>query len=226
MANKHDVNSQNSPVQVAPNWSRLSRYEVVRKMRSRDHGEVLQAIEELRSRGCLSRGTLAWVCLRYADLHGANLSTANLTNADLSKANLEYADLSYAHLNGTRLTRAQMDSVNFHQATLDAANLVGANMSGALNLTDEQLSQAGRMRASILPDGKPYDGRFNLQGDLADASILHVDLNSPDAIAAFYGVSLEDFLAGQEWRKRHMPSISTWNERLSFKNAELVMKWR
>ena len=76
-----------------------------------------------------------------------------------------------------------------------------------------------------MPDGNLYDGRFNLQGDFADASILHVDLNDPEAIAAFYGVSLEDFLRGQQWRQVNMPSASAWHESVCFQNAELIMNW-
>ena len=161
--------------------------------------------------------------LRYANLQGANLSAANLKNADFHKANLEMADLSYANLNGARLTRARMQMANLDMVTLDGASLIGTNLEGAKNVHIEQLAHASRMRGSILPDGNMYDGRFNLQGDFADASILHIDLNNPEAIAAFYGVSLEDFLLGQEWRRAHMPSISAWHKNARFQNAEMMM---
>ena len=212
-------------VQRDSSWIKLHLSVVIGKLRSSDHRVVLKAIEELRVRGCLSDSTLSWICLRYANLQGANLSTANLKNADLHKANLEMADLSYANLDNAKLTRAIMELVNLHKASLDGACLVGANLQGAKNVSNEQLARVGRMRGSILPDGNLYDGRLNLPGDFADASILHVNLNDPTAIAAFYGVSLEDFLRGQEWRQAHMPSISAWDDSVSFQNAELIMKW-
>ena len=209
-----------------PSRIKLHLSVVIRKLRSSDHHVVLQAIEELRARGCLSDGTLAWICLRYANLQRANLSTANLKSVDLHKANLEMADLSYANLDNAKLTRATMRMVNLDKTSLDGASLIGANLQGAKNVSNEQLARAGKMRGSILPDGNLYDGRFNLPGDFADASILHVDLNNLTAIAEFYGVSLEDFLCGQKWRQvHHMPSISAWHESVCFQNAELIMKW-
>jgi uncharacterized protein YjbI with pentapeptide repeats len=197
----------------------------VEKLRSSDHRIVLRAVEELRARGCLSGNTLCWICLQYADLQGASLSAANLQNADLFKANLERADLSCANLNGAKLVRAKMQMANLANACLDGASLVGANLQGAKNISDEELSRASRMRVAILPEGNLYDGRFNLPGDLADASILRVDLNDPAAIAAFYGVSLESFLRGQEWRRANMPTISSWHESVCFQNAEIIINW-
>lgn len=206
-------------------WMKLPLSLVVNKLRSSEHHIVLHAVDELRARGCLSDNTLSWVCLRYANLQGTNLSAANFQNADLHKANLEMAELSYANLRNARLTRVQMQSTNLNEATLNGANLVGANLQGAKNLNNEQLSRVSRLRGSILPDGNLYDGRFNLPGDFADASILHVDLNNPVAIADFYGVSMEEFSYGQEWRQVHMPAVSAWHESVCFKNAELVMNW-
>lgn len=193
------------------------------KLRDADHSVVLRAVEELRARGRLSDDTLPWTCLQYANLQGANLSASNLRNADLHKANLELADLSYANLNETKLTRAILQGANLEKASLDGANLIGVNLQGVKNLSDEQLARVSRLRVATMPDGSLYDGRFNLQGDFADASILRVDLNDPVAIAAFYGVSLEDFLRGQQWRQVNMPSA--WHESVHFQNAELVMKW-
>jgi uncharacterized protein YjbI with pentapeptide repeats len=206
-------------------WTKFPLPLIVEKLRSSDHDVVLRAVEELRMRGCLSDNTLPWICLQYANLQAANLSAANLKNADFQRANLEMADLSYANLDGARLMKASLQSVNLEKASLDGANLVGANLREAKNVSDKQLSQASRMRVAILTDGSLYDGRFNLPGDFADASILHVDLNDPAAIAAFYGVSLEDFLRGQEWRRANMPAISSWHESFCFQNAEVIINW-
>jgi len=197
--------------------------DVVRKLRSSEHHIVLQAIKELRMRGALFDGTLAWICLRYANLQRVDLSVSNLKNADLHKANLEDTDLSHANLNGARLTRAKLQLVNLDKTSLDGASLVGANLEGAKNWSNEQLAQVSRMRGSILPDGTLYDGRFNLPGDLADATILHVDLNTHAAIATFYGVSLDAFLRAQEWYQTHMPRTSNWHGNVCFQNAEILI---
>ena len=237
MTTTHSVNIQHKRFRILrgldsktdvrrdPYWAKLPLSHVVDKLRSSENCIVLRAVDELRARGSLSNNTLAWICLQYANLKGANLNAANFKNTDLHKANLEMADLSYANLCNARLVRARMQLVNLDEATLEGANLVGANLQGAKHVSNEQLSRVSRLRGSILPDGALYDGRFNLPGDFADASILHVDLNSPTAIAAFYGVSEDEFLRGQEWRRVHMPSISAWQESVCFQNAELVMNW-
>ena len=208
-----------------PSWAELSLPSVISKLRSSEHSIVLQAVDELRARGHLSDNTLSWAYLRYANLQGADLSGSNLKNADLERAIMEMADLSHANLSDARFTRASLQSANLDKASLDGANLVGAKLQGAKNVSNEQLALASRMRVSILPDGNLYDGRFNLPGDFADAIILHIDLNDPAAIASFYGVSLEDFMHGQEWRQVNMPSVSAWHESVCYRNAELIMKW-
>jgi len=212
-------------IPLDPTWAKLPIALVISKLRNSERSTALLAVEELRARGRLSDNTLSWVCLQYANLQGANLSAASLKNADLHKANLETADLSYANLGGAKLTRANLQSVNFDQASLDGVNLVGANLKGAKNISKEQLAQVSRMRGSITMDGNLYDGRFNLPGDFADASILHVDLNNPSAIASFYGISLEAFLRGQQWRQIHAPFVSAWHESECYKNAELFLTW-
>ncbi|MEW5870760.1 MAG: pentapeptide repeat-containing protein [Chloroflexota bacterium] len=194
------------------------------KLRSREPFIVKQAVEELRARGNLSDNTLAWVRLRYANLQGLDLSAANLHNADLERANLERTDLAYANLEGARLIRAKMQGARLDKACLAGANLVGAGLQSAV-VSDEQLARAGRLRGAMLPDGSRYDGRYNLPGDFVDASILHVDLDNPEEIAAFYGVPLADFLRGQQWRQANLPSDLAWSASHGFQNAEQIMNW-
>ena len=45
-----------------------------------------------------------------------------------------------------------------------------------------------------MPDGKTYDGRFNLPGDLARARWAKVNMDDPESMAEFYGVTLEAYL--------------------------------
>jgi hypothetical protein len=48
-----------------------------------------------------------------------------------------------------------------------------------------------------MPDGTPYNGRFNLAGDIDLARWGKVDPDDPAAMAYFLGVSLDSYLRGQ-----------------------------
>ena len=50
-----------------------------------------------------------------------------------------------------------------------------------------------------MPKARCYNGCYNLSGDLEAAVHKGINLEDPEAMAAFYEVSLEDYLAGQEW---------------------------
>ena len=54
-----------------------------------------------------------------------------------------------------------------------------------------------------MPDGGPYDGRFNLTGDIQFARVfdLEMDVTDSPAMARFYEVPLSDYLRGQDWRR-------------------------
>jgi hypothetical protein len=48
-----------------------------------------------------------------------------------------------------------------------------------------------------MPDGTVYDGRFNLNGDLARARWATVDVDDPKSMAEFYGVTVDMYMQGQ-----------------------------
>jgi uncharacterized protein YjbI with pentapeptide repeats len=173
--------------------------QLIRKLRSSDNSLVVRAVEELQRRGRISDGTVAWVQLRYAHLQGANLSGADLHKANLSMADLRGADLSYACLEGARLDQANLSGAEMDKADLQGSLITRVNLQGAHNLSAEQLAQASRLRGATLPDGRRYDGRFNLPGDLADARFLGVHTNDLESLADFYGVCMDDYLIGQQW---------------------------
>jgi len=177
----------------------LTKVELTHKLRSRDNRHVLKAVEELRVRGWLSDGSLRNIALCQAELQGADLMKADLSHADLHQAHLEYADLSMADLRCAKFTRANLHGVNLSNAQLTRADFYKANLRDAHNLSDDQLSQANRLWGATMPDGELYDGRYNLAGDLAFAQWAKVDVDDPAAMAEFYGVTLEKYLAGQEW---------------------------
>ncbi|MBN2385691.1 MAG: pentapeptide repeat-containing protein [Anaerolineales bacterium] len=175
----------------------LTKTELINKLWGLENKYALQAIEELRVRGWLSDGSLRGIALCQAQLQDADLMEADLSSIDFHQANLDYADLSKARLNGAKLNRASLQGVNFDATDLTYADLYKVNLRGARNLSEEQLARANQLLGACMPDGRPYDGRFNLFGDLSRARWAKVDVDDPQAMAAFYGVSLEEYLAGQ-----------------------------
>ena len=83
------------------------------------------------------------------NLSGANLSLANLSDADLSYANLTSADLRRSYV---------------VEANLNKANLIGAYLSGAIGLTDEQMTSAWSLEGATMPNGQKYEERLKSKG--------------------------------------------------------------
>ena len=181
-----------------------TRTELTNKLSSRDNWQALQAVEELRVRGWLCDGSLRMIALCHVELQGADLMKADLAHADFHQAHLEYVDLSMSDLRCAKLTRANLHGANFSQTKLTSADLYKANLRDARSLTADQLAQTNRLWGATMPDGKPYDGRFRLPGDLAFAEWAKVDINDPKAMADFYGISLEDYLGGQEYAAKRV----------------------
>ena len=140
---------------------------IISKLRSSENKRVLEAVEELRAHGWLSDGTLKNIALIHAHLEGADLMNADLEGVDFHQAHMEFADLSSANLNGAKMVRATLKGANFSKADLTGADLFKANLVDAIGLTPAQLRTAKRLIGATLPDGKLYDGRYNLEGDMA-----------------------------------------------------------
>jgi len=124
------------------------------------------------------------------------LEDGSLEGAYLSYANLRNVDLSGADLDGARLTKAQL-----HGANLSGADLVGTTLKVS------QLAQVGSLRGASMPDGKLYDGRLNLKGDLLNAADLGLDQNNHEGMAEFYGIEATDYAAGQEWASANISVV-------------------
>jgi uncharacterized protein YjbI with pentapeptide repeats len=197
--------------------------QLIRKLRSSDNSLVVRAVEELHRRGRLSDGTLAWVQLRYAHLQGADLSGADLRKASLSLADLRGANLSYACLQETRLDKANLSGAEMDKADLRDSLMTRVNLQGAHNLSAEQLAQALRLRGATLPDGRRYDGRFNLPGDLADARFLGVDRSNLESLADLYGVSMDDYLIGQQWALENRSVARDLSEDISRADIDAIL---
>lgn len=175
-----------------------TKLELINKILSLENKPTLDAIEELRVRGWLADGSLRGIALCKAQLEHADLMGADLRNVDFHQSNLDFTDLSKARLNGANLSRASLQRANLDQADLTYADLYKANLQGVLNLTEEQLSRAHQLLGAILPDGKVYDGCFNLSGDLGRARWAKVNINAPQEMAEFYGVSTEVYMGSHK----------------------------
>ena len=151
----------------------------------------------------LSDMRLYEVNLELAELGRAKLLRSQLVNANLKGANLDFTDLEEAYLILTDLEGAHMFQTNIKNAKLWNANLLGVR-----DLTDSQLASASRMRDATMPNGNRYDGRYNLTGDIMDATDDGFDIENDETMAAWYGVSLTDYLQGQEWAKLNLSLLN------------------
>jgi hypothetical protein len=124
------------------------------------------------------------------------LDDGSLEGAYLSHANLRGVDLSGSDLEGARLTRAKL-----HGSGLSSAILEGTTLKA------KQLAQAHSLRGASMPDGRLYDGRLNLEGDLEEAQDSGVDVSDPSAMARFYGVPLKEYVGGQRWARTELPAL-------------------
>lgn len=202
---------------------------LIREMASNDNSISRRAIRELRANKWLIDKSLHGAYLESANLEGAelqnadlyksilrksNLSTAILTQANLEYSNLEKADLSnamldYATLNNANLREANLSNCdlsfsslrncNLNNTDLANANLTYTNLSNT-KVSDEKLIYVRALRGAIMPIGKPYNGRFNLENDIKQMQIM-INLDEIRSPAIFYGVPEIVYERGQNWRK-------------------------
>lgn len=177
----------------------------------------------------LRRANLSSADLRSVEFFDANLQGADLSRAILQGANLEGAYLEEATLVEANLENANLNSANMENAGLIHANLRGANLWGAnlqdsvstlhyqgpgisygtwTNPTNVQLALAGMLRLATVPNSSRYDGRYNLPGDLEWAKDQeNRDITDPNKMAEYYGITVEEYLAGQEWAEEHLQKL-------------------
>ena len=163
----------------------------------------------------LTKADLKKADLRNTDLFGTNLTEADLENALLEGAtiidtNLRRANLWNAHLEGANITVTIKGLHIFKEANLHNANFKGAHFlikkeDKIVENESIELRHANRLNHAIMPNGKRYDGRYNLQGDLNQPSVIE-KVNDVDFMAGFYGVSKEEYQEGQKWYRKNLSS--------------------
>ena len=186
-----------------PKMSTREVVQLIRKMRNPHDKSATQAVAELRAHGWLIDGTLERSSLQHVHLQGVDLTNANLQKVDLSHADLQGADLSLVNLQDARLRQTNLYKADLSKANLKNADLSRANLNRARNISNEQLAQAHRLMGATMPGGDLYDGRFNLEGDTEFARTGGVDTEDKAKMAAFYGVSVQEYERGQQWRRDH-----------------------
>ncbi len=183
---------------------------IISKLRSSENKRVLEAVEELRAHGWLSDGILKNIVLIHAHLEGADLMNADLEGVDFHQAHMEFADLSSANLAGAKMVRATLKSANLSNADIAGADLFKANLVNAIGLTPAQLRTVKRLIGATLPDGKLYDGRYNLEGDMEFLAWSRIDPNNPADMAKMLGIPEEVYIQGQElYRKIKEDEMAT-----------------
>jgi len=171
--------------------------ELLNKVRSGNNQWAKEAVDELRKQSWLTDGSLQGVALCRGQFQNVNLEDANLCCAGLHQSNLGWVDLSNANLRAAKLSLCNLNGANMKDAKIDNADFYKANLRGVRNLSEDQLRQAARLWGATMPDGKRYDGRFSLFGDLALAKWNNINVDDPQAMADFYQVPLDVYLEGQ-----------------------------
>jgi hypothetical protein len=124
------------------------------------------------------------------------LSDGSLRNLDLRGSDWRDGNLYQAVLVGSDLRNAKLYKADFAHANLKD-----------VQVTEEQLVTTDIMWRCVMPDGNLYDGRYNLPHDFEVAVRKGHDLNNPDSMAEYYGVTTEQYLEGQRWAKQHLAAL-------------------
>lgn len=133
---------------------------LIRQMRSSINEEAIRAVEEMRSHGWLTDGSLHKANLMVANLQGAVLFNANLQAADFQNANLQKTNLRVANLQGANLRVANLQGADLRVANLQGANLRAANLQETnlrdSNLQGTDLEDVNLDTSTTLPDGTKW----------------------------------------------------------------------
>jgi hypothetical protein len=193
-----------------------ARKDLILQMGSPTNSFAIEAVRALRAQGWLQDGTLEGASLSGADLQYADLSDACLKGVDLSRANLQDTNLTSANLEGATMKASKLRRSELCGANLKNANLEEADLKDARGLTDKQLAEVSSLLGATMVSGKRYNGRFNLEYDLILAHLMRIG-RSDQAMARFYGVSVENYRWGQKWNKlsqspplMYSPDLEKW----------------
>lgn len=188
---------------------RLEKIRLLRDIGCGDHGIALRAVQDITQEDLHQKGFL-----RHRMLLGANLAGAVLGGADLSHSSFHDSNFTGVELYGARLYMtcfwcAVLRGADLRDADLNQTDFIYADLTDAL-VTIQQLRSAYRLHGARLPNGKIYDGRFSLLGDIEDAQISGVDTNNQVEMAKWYAMPYDQFMRSMDLRKEK-PELTDWD---------------
>jgi hypothetical protein len=168
---------------------------LIREMGSRHNSIALKAVIELSVHGWLEDGSL-----RSSQFYEADLSDAYLFGVDFEGAGFHTVNFSNANLRHANFKNASFEGkIRFDNAILAYANFKGSTFSEPLKFIN-----ADDMAEAILPDGKKYDGRYRLKGDLEMYESMRNEFGLIMSWAEFYGISEKEYEEGQRWADENL----------------------
>ncbi|MBI3170429.1 MAG: pentapeptide repeat-containing protein [Chloroflexi bacterium] len=188
---------------------------LISQLGSKNNAVATSALHELDAQGWLSDGSLQNAFLTSCNLDGNKLSGGDLRRAHLSFSSLQNTswfetDLRGAFLDHANLTNATLSihatGPHFAEADLTDATLFRTNLSLAA-VRHEQLCRVKTLWGTTMPEGKLYDGRYNLKDDVENFLKHTLPPYVPEKWASYYGVSLSQYLEGQEWANKHLNQV-------------------
>lgn len=173
--------------------NRLEQVRLIRDIRCGDHGIAIRAIVEITHRNLHRNKRFRKSILREKTFSQVSLSLAELNNADLSQASFHDSDFTGARFEAAKLEHTTFWNCRLYHAFLSSADTTNADFIYSdltkARITRAQLQSAWRLHGARLPDGKIYDGSFDLPGDIADAKVYGIDTTNKKAMAEFYAMT-------------------------------------
>ncbi|HEX2623312.1 MAG TPA: pentapeptide repeat-containing protein [Phototrophicaceae bacterium] len=136
----------------------------------------------------------------------------------LSDGTLHSQDFRGADWRDGNFYEADLSGCDLRNAKIQKADFVDANLKDA-QVSEDQLAATDIMWKCVMPDGKLYNGKYNLPHDFEVAARKNYNPNDPASMAEYYGVSVEDYLEGQEWAQQNADKL-----RLAAKEREKTMR--
>jgi hypothetical protein len=187
---------------------RLEKIRLLRDIGCGDQGIARRAILDITAKNLHHKGFLRYRIFEDAKLAGAMLASADLSHSSFYHSDFTGVTLWGAKLKMTSFSRCTLRGIDLRDADLDGAYFEYVDLTDAL-VTPTQLQSANRLHGSQLPNGKIYDGRFNLPVDIQDAQTLGVDIADPVAMAKWYAMPYDQFMHSMDLRKEK-PEIDDW----------------
>lgn len=184
---------------------------LIRILNNASRQGVVKALDKLIDEEWLFDGSIKDVTFYDRDFSGLNFGSARFVNCWFAGVTFDEANLQHVTFKGGGIA----GKVSFKNTYMYSINLEGFSYHGVIEplemLLEYMLLKAKCLRYAIMPDGKRYDGRYRLPGDLEYSKIYGIqwDLKHhtlpgiAEKMAAFYDVSLEEYLAGQDWAREN-----------------------